>query len=493
MGGGQYSFDVAREARATNARRRNGPFDYSGYRSDADADADAGAATPVSRVHPLLDVRGQIRECANQQAVVVALDVTRSRGDDARVVYDKLPTLIGWLELQGYLPGAAISFAAVGDADADQAPVQISQWERDNRLDEALSKVWLEEGGGGTGQESYELTAYFYTRHTRIRINEQGRKGYFFFIGDEGFYPQVSRRQVERYLGQKIPRDVPSQQIFQELQERFHVFLILPKQTFEQRKADIDAEIAQRVRAAGGQYDAVDVRISLIWNTRDDLDLHVIAPSGEEIWYNHKASACGGALDVDRNVRGETLKPVENVRWPKARAPAGEYQVFVQNYAYHEKSPAPVEYRLETEVNGRIQHFSGTLSNKLETGGPSNREVTRLRFDPAQRGSKAPASEDVYANYEDAVVRKQWAGVLPEGHILLLDDPQDIIAVIVGVVGLTERRTDLDGYLDALDSEGSTGEAQRRERRSKIARAVGDLALGALPVAGFTLGDLPEG
>ena len=95
MGGGQYSFDVAREARTTRARRgERNPFDYSGYGADATTAARRG------RVHPLLDVRGQGRECMNDQAVVVALDVTRSRGDDAKVVYEKLPTLIGWLVLK---------------------------------------------------------------------------------------------------------------------------------------------------------------------------------------------------------------------------------------------------------------------------------------------------------------------------------------------------------------------------------------------------------
>lgn len=500
MGGGQYSFDVARAARATENRRpdRNrGPstttapspaasFDYRGYGTDAASAARRG------RVHPQLDVRGQIRECLNDQAVVVALDVTRSRGNDARIVYEKLPTLVGWLELHGYLPDAAISFAAVGDATADQAPVQISQWERDNRLDEALSQVWLEEGGGGTGQESYELVAYFYARHTRLRLNEAGRKGYFFFVGDEGFYPQVRRAEVERWLGHPIPADIPSPQIFRELQEKFHVFLILPKQTFAQRKADIDAEIAQRVRAAGGQYDDVDVRVSLLWNTRDDLDLHVFAPSGEEIWYNNKTSRCGGALDVDRNVRGETEKPVENVRWAKGKAPAGPYRIYVQNYRFHEPAPAPVEYRIELEVNGRIQHFCGTISSKLETGGPSNVEIARFAFDPAERSADTGAAE-VYANYDDAVVHKQWGGVLPEEHILQLDDPRDIIEVMVGVIGLKEQRTDLEGYLNALDREENQATDRRQTRRDQIARAIGRLALGALPRARFRLGDLPEG
>ena len=484
MGGGQYSFDVAREARSRRRQDGGDPFDYSGYATDTQA------ASERWQVHPLLDFRGQTRECMNDQCIVVAMDVTRSRGDDAKVVYERLPQLIGWLELQGYLPGAAISFAAIGDATCDQAPVQISQWERDNRLDEALSKCWLEEGGGGTGEESYELTAYFYARHTRILPSEKGRKGYFFFIGDEAFYPQINREQVASVLGHEISHDIPSHKIFQELSQRFHVFFIYPKKTWQQRRADIDAEIAQRVRSAGGRYDDVDVRFSLIWNTRDDLDLHVIAPSGEEIWYSNKRSGCGGELDVDRNVRGETLKPVENIRWARGTAPTGSYEVYVQNYRFHERRRAPVEFKLEVEINGVIAHHSGIVSSKLETGSDSNLAIDRFRFTPRPNATAEPAQADAYANYDDAVIRKQWEAVLPDGHLLSIDDPQDIIEVMVGAVGLTEEKTDLDGYLSALDKEAKT-DAQRK-RRLQVAQSLGGLAAGVLPVLDLSLDDLPS-
>jgi len=479
MGGGSYSFDVAREVRSSSASRA---FDYQGYTG-----ASQGPAAQ-REVHPLLNVYGRTRECMNDQCVVVAMDVTRSRGEDAKVVYQKLPTLIGWLEMQGYLPGAAISLCAIGDATVDKAPIQVSQWERDNRLDEALGKFWLEEGGGGTGEESYELAAYYFAHRTRIRINEEGKKGYFFFIGDEGFYPKVSRDAAKRFLGVDLPADLPSDEVFRELQKRFHVFFIYPKKTLAERRADIDAEMAQRVRNAGGQYDDVDVRVSLLWDTRDDLDLHVITPGGEEIYYGHKFSRCGGALDVDRNVRGEDPKPVENVRWPKGGAPAGEYQVYVQNFRFHEHKPAPVTFRVEMDVNGKISHYQGTLSRKGETGTDSNHQVARFRFDPADRPWTAGAP-DPYANYDEAVILKQWHSVLPEDHILPLDEPADIIEVIVGAIGLTEQRTNLDAYLDALEApvpESVQTERQHPGRRAQIARALGNLAAGALPKVSFS-------
>jgi hypothetical protein len=113
----------------------------------------------------------------NMTPIVVAMDVTRSRGDDSRVIYAKLPMFIGQIELRNYVPGPAISFAAIGDATSgDRAPLQVGQFEADNRLDDVLSKIWLEEGGGGSGQESYELAAYYYARHTKLAAPSAARR-----------------------------------------------------------------------------------------------------------------------------------------------------------------------------------------------------------------------------------------------------------------------------------------------------------------------------
>jgi len=47
----------------------------------------------------------------------------------------------------------------------------VSQFEGDNRMDEHPGHVWIEEDGGGTGQESYELCAYFYSRTNAVRLD----------------------------------------------------------------------------------------------------------------------------------------------------------------------------------------------------------------------------------------------------------------------------------------------------------------------------------
>src|SRR5262245_36052898 len=132
MGGGIYSQDVAQDFRANQT-------DAFAFQSHQPA---AGAAVRRT-VHTALNPLGKTREVNNETPIVVALDVTRSRGDDTKLMYDKLPMLMGQIELKGYVPNPGISFAAIGDATTDSAPLQVSQFEGDNRLDEALGRIWI--------------------------------------------------------------------------------------------------------------------------------------------------------------------------------------------------------------------------------------------------------------------------------------------------------------------------------------------------------------
>ncbi len=101
----------------------------------------------------------------------------------------------------------------------------------------------------------------------------------------------------------------------------------------------IASGIQGRVAKAGGRTG--EVQFSLSWHSLNDVDLHVIVPSGEHISYSHRTSVCRGNLDVDMNASttndaDQTFseEPVENVRWLDRTAPSGRFTVIVNQYEW---------------------------------------------------------------------------------------------------------------------------------------------------------------
>lgn len=102
------------------------------------------------------------------------------------------------------------------------------------------------------------------------------------------------------------------------------------------------------------------VQYSLIWNTRDDLDLHCIPPGGGEISYQQRTSPCGGALDVDMNAGSpSSQEPVENIFW-SLNPPTGHFKVFVENYSYKQTlAGEPVPFTLRLKLPNQEIFFEG--------------------------------------------------------------------------------------------------------------------------------------
>lgn len=123
-----------------------------------------------------------------------------------------------------------------------------------------------------------------------------------------------------------------------------------------------DSTISDRVEREGGATGAV--QISLAWEDRNDLDLHVYAPSGERIYFNQRRSDCGGELDVDMNARPTSSTPVENVVW-KDDPPSGTYRVGVHFYRHHRRrgTKQRTTFTLRTVALGEVAEFTGSLQH----------------------------------------------------------------------------------------------------------------------------------
>ena len=106
-----------------------------------------------------------------------------------------------------------------------------------------------------------------------------------------------------------------------------------------------------------------DVQVTLRWDAPVDLDLHVIDPAGQEIWFVSPTSSTGGTLDVDANGNCANMvnSPVENVFWPTGGAPVGGYQVSVvyyMNCGYN----GPVNYEVTVKQSGQPSEvLKGTI------------------------------------------------------------------------------------------------------------------------------------
>jgi len=136
------------------------------------------------------------------------------------------------------------------------------------------------------------------------------------------------------------------------------------RDALERRQAASRAleELRARLEREGAR--SSDVQVSLMWNNYNDLDLHVVCPSGERIHGGNRKSACGGHLDVDANVRPESRKPIENVVWPEGQAPPGTYQVFVHYYKKHKKrrSKDPTKFQVIANAYGDLMEYTGELT-----------------------------------------------------------------------------------------------------------------------------------
>jgi hypothetical protein len=229
MGSGSWSTNVYDAAARYRAASGTGAFAYNDR---------VTASQPRSTwvAHPSLNPKDLgTRESRDSDehptslAIAVLFDVTGSMRAVPQVLQTKLPELFGLILRKGYTEHPQILFGAVGDATCDRVPLQLGQFESDNRMDDDLGNILLEGGGGGQMTESYELALYAMARHTSIDCHEKrGRRGYLFLIGDEMPYGKVKAREVRDVLGDDLTEDIPIARIVTELKRTFDIYYILP-------------------------------------------------------------------------------------------------------------------------------------------------------------------------------------------------------------------------------------------------------------------------
>ena len=125
--------------------------------------------------------------------------------------------------------------------------------------------------------------------------------------------------------------------------------------------------LKEKVKTAGGKVDGL-LRCSLEWYNYDDLDLHLVEPDNNRIYFSNPRSRTGGELDVDMNAGGgRSRTPVENIIYPHGSTiKDGKYTLIVNNFSKREN--IDVGFNVEIEFAGEVYTFA---QSKAVPGGAS--------------------------------------------------------------------------------------------------------------------------
>lgn len=213
MGGG--SWDPGTYTRNTQSKISSGTtFGYTTQTSttsrstwaahdDLDPKKVAGPSSPLAG--QIVRESRDTTEHPTSTPVAVFFDETGSMHQVPRVLQTKLALLEGIVLRKGYLEHPQFMMGAYGDGYTDRVALQVSQFESDNRIDDALDNLFLEGNGGGNGGENQNLAWYYVAHHTVTDAWEKrSKKGYAFFIGDESTN-DLTAKMVQQFVGDGEP------------------------------------------------------------------------------------------------------------------------------------------------------------------------------------------------------------------------------------------------------------------------------------------------
>ena len=134
-----------------------------------------------------------------------------------------------------------------------------------------------------------------------------------------------------------------------------------------------------------------NVQVSVSWDAPSDVDLHVVEPNGNDIYYGNPVSSTGGQLDVDSNA-GCSIdgRQIENIRW-SGPAPAGTYTVRVDYW--DACGVARTNYLVTVKNGASTQTFSGSFTGAGDQGGFGSGVTIATFVHAASTALSAPMTE----------------------------------------------------------------------------------------------------
>ncbi len=192
----------------------------------------SGQTYTARKIDKSLDPREfTVRECVNTPEhpntipVILALDVTGSMGEACSETAAALGVIVS--NLYDKITDVEFCVMGIGDLAYDDAPVQMSQYESDIRIAEALDKIYMEHGGGGNAFESYTAAWYMGLKRTKLDCYDlQGRKGIIITMGDEPLNPYLPVKPLNSSTNAKEQADIETRDLYRQASEKFDIYHI---------------------------------------------------------------------------------------------------------------------------------------------------------------------------------------------------------------------------------------------------------------------------
>jgi hypothetical protein len=173
----------------------------------------------------------KVRECiasdTSPEPVPIAfyLDVSGSMGHvPNKLMREDLHKLFERLTTMGSVGNKNPQICMSGVADFDMNALQVGQFEADARMDEWLTRIQIDGGGGSAYMhEAYMLALYVLARKTRCDCWSKQKKGHVFITGDEMCNPILTCRQIKDVFGDDVPNDLDLESLLEEVRQKWFV------------------------------------------------------------------------------------------------------------------------------------------------------------------------------------------------------------------------------------------------------------------------------
>lgn len=169
------------------------------------------------------------REHPDPTSILIACDVTGSMGQiPVNLLKGGLGKIMDSLLKIQAISNPQVMFAAVGDTEHDKAPLQVTQFESDNRIEAQLKNLYLEGNGGPNDTESYQVIWYFAAYKTHLDCVKKGKKGILFTIGDELMPTVLTAAHIKKFIDKDYQGpDIPTSKLYKDASEKYEVFHLI--------------------------------------------------------------------------------------------------------------------------------------------------------------------------------------------------------------------------------------------------------------------------